>query len=359
MHGRYGQPCPDCGSPVQRIVYAANEANYCAQCQTGGRLLADRSLSRLLREDWPRTLDELERRRKRTGSDSFRNATSQPWLTVSGFRALDVQAPVIQLEGRVVAGRLLGDDVHEPVAQVLARQAREVGPADHVGDESRYVAASGCTTGDASRLVRTSTKPAATRRCAVVVGVGKLPGTAPRRGSRARTQAPAARARRTCRAGAGCSGPPPHWATRRPPGFERAEDALKKRRMIEHPVERRRAEHGIRTPGTAAAPRRRRAAKLTLCANRGARCARATCSMFGGDVERDDMSAGRRSSSFSVSRPVPHPTSSTHSSPSSGSRASTAHAPRDVRVRHAVIRLGVPFRASLALFAWLATVSNT
>jgi formamidopyrimidine-DNA glycosylase len=64
VHGRYGQPCPDCGSPVQRVVYAANEANYCANCQTGGRLLADRSLSRLLREDWPRTPDELERRRK-------------------------------------------------------------------------------------------------------------------------------------------------------------------------------------------------------------------------------------------------------------------------------------------------------
>ena len=64
VHGRYGQPCPDCGSPVQRVVYAANEANYCATCQTGGRLLADRSLSRLLREDWPRTLDELERRKR-------------------------------------------------------------------------------------------------------------------------------------------------------------------------------------------------------------------------------------------------------------------------------------------------------
>jgi formamidopyrimidine-DNA glycosylase len=63
VHGRYRQPCPDCGSPVQRIVYAENEANYCATCQTGGRLLADRSLSRLLRDDWPRTLDELERRR--------------------------------------------------------------------------------------------------------------------------------------------------------------------------------------------------------------------------------------------------------------------------------------------------------
>ena len=63
VHGRYRQPCPDCGAPVQRIVYAANEANYCAICQTGGRLLADRSLSRLLKDDWPRTLEELERRR--------------------------------------------------------------------------------------------------------------------------------------------------------------------------------------------------------------------------------------------------------------------------------------------------------
>jgi formamidopyrimidine-DNA glycosylase len=64
VHGRYGHPCPVCGSPVQRIVYASNEANYCAVCQTGGRLLADRSLSRLLRDDWPRTLDELERKRR-------------------------------------------------------------------------------------------------------------------------------------------------------------------------------------------------------------------------------------------------------------------------------------------------------
>jgi formamidopyrimidine-DNA glycosylase len=64
VHGRYGKPCPVCGTPVQRIVYAANEANYCPTCQTGGRLLADRALSRLLREDWPRTLEELERRRR-------------------------------------------------------------------------------------------------------------------------------------------------------------------------------------------------------------------------------------------------------------------------------------------------------
>ena len=60
VHGRYGKPCPTCGAKVQRIRYAANETNYCARCQTGGRLLADRALSRLLREDWPRTLEELE-----------------------------------------------------------------------------------------------------------------------------------------------------------------------------------------------------------------------------------------------------------------------------------------------------------
>jgi len=63
VHGRYGKPCPVCGSPVQRIRYAENEANYCARCQTGGKLLADRALSRLLRDDWPRTLEELESRR--------------------------------------------------------------------------------------------------------------------------------------------------------------------------------------------------------------------------------------------------------------------------------------------------------
>ena len=64
VHGRYGKPCPRCGAPVQRIVYARNEANYCAPCQTDGRLLADRALSRLLREDWPKTLEEAERRRR-------------------------------------------------------------------------------------------------------------------------------------------------------------------------------------------------------------------------------------------------------------------------------------------------------
>jgi formamidopyrimidine-DNA glycosylase len=62
VHGRYKKPCPRCGSPVQRIAYASNEANYCARCQNGGKLLADRGLSRLLRGDWPKTLDELEER---------------------------------------------------------------------------------------------------------------------------------------------------------------------------------------------------------------------------------------------------------------------------------------------------------
>jgi formamidopyrimidine-DNA glycosylase len=64
VHGRFGQPCPDCGAPVQRIVHAENEINYCARCQTGGRLLADRALSRLLHQDWPRTLEEMEERRR-------------------------------------------------------------------------------------------------------------------------------------------------------------------------------------------------------------------------------------------------------------------------------------------------------
>ena len=65
VHGKYGKPCPRCGSKVQRIRYAANETNYCPQCQTGGKLLADRALSRLLREDWPRTMEELEALKKR------------------------------------------------------------------------------------------------------------------------------------------------------------------------------------------------------------------------------------------------------------------------------------------------------
>jgi formamidopyrimidine-DNA glycosylase len=67
VHGRHGQPCPVCGSAIQRIAYAENETNYCARCQTGGRLLADRALSRLLKEDWPRTIQELEELRSARG----------------------------------------------------------------------------------------------------------------------------------------------------------------------------------------------------------------------------------------------------------------------------------------------------
>jgi formamidopyrimidine-DNA glycosylase len=66
VHGRYGQPCPRCGEKVQRIRYASNETNYCARCQTGGKLLADRALSRLLREDWPSSLEEMEERKAGT-----------------------------------------------------------------------------------------------------------------------------------------------------------------------------------------------------------------------------------------------------------------------------------------------------
>ncbi len=64
VHGKFDQPCPACGAPIQRIRYATKESNYCAACQTGGKLLADRGLSRLLKQDWPRTLEELEQRRK-------------------------------------------------------------------------------------------------------------------------------------------------------------------------------------------------------------------------------------------------------------------------------------------------------
>ena len=65
VHGKYKEPCPRCGDPVQRIVRSSNEVNYCATCQTGGKLLADRSLSRLLKGDWPKTLEELEELKRR------------------------------------------------------------------------------------------------------------------------------------------------------------------------------------------------------------------------------------------------------------------------------------------------------
>ncbi|MCY3746554.1 MAG: formamidopyrimidine-DNA glycosylase, partial [Acidobacteria bacterium] len=74
VHGRFGQPCPDCGSPVQRVRRAENEFNYCATCQTGGRLLADRAMSRLLRKKWPRTLKAAEERRRRLTSPDAERA---------------------------------------------------------------------------------------------------------------------------------------------------------------------------------------------------------------------------------------------------------------------------------------------
>ena len=75
VHGKFGKPCPVCGSPVQRIVHAENETNYCAKCQTGGKLLADRSLSRLLKDDWPRTLEELEEGRRSRPLKTMSNRT--------------------------------------------------------------------------------------------------------------------------------------------------------------------------------------------------------------------------------------------------------------------------------------------
>ncbi len=70
VHGKFGQPCPRCGTKIQRIRYADNETDYCPQCQTGGKLLADRGLSRLLKQDWPRTLDELESLKRKAGAPS-------------------------------------------------------------------------------------------------------------------------------------------------------------------------------------------------------------------------------------------------------------------------------------------------
>jgi len=75
-HGKYGQPCPQCGTPIQRIVYAARETNYCPECQTGGRLLADRALSRLLGKDWPRSLEEMEALRDGSGASGRPRARS-------------------------------------------------------------------------------------------------------------------------------------------------------------------------------------------------------------------------------------------------------------------------------------------
>jgi formamidopyrimidine-DNA glycosylase len=80
VHGRYGQPCPVCGTLVQRIVYAENETNYCPRCQTGGKLLADRSLSRLLKDDWPRSIEELEEGRAKNDGVPSRRGRRGPGL---------------------------------------------------------------------------------------------------------------------------------------------------------------------------------------------------------------------------------------------------------------------------------------
>jgi len=90
VHGRYGKPCPKCGTPVQRIVYAANEANYCPTCQTGGRLLADRALSRLLGADWPRTLEELEEQRAKGKEQSAKDhGAKRPARRTKGSPVID------------------------------------------------------------------------------------------------------------------------------------------------------------------------------------------------------------------------------------------------------------------------------
>jgi formamidopyrimidine-DNA glycosylase len=87
VHGRYEKPCPVCGAPVQRIRYAENETNYCARCQTGGKLLADRGLSRLLKGDWPRSLDELEEGRFRAGRNAMTEDPQDREPPVSGSPA--------------------------------------------------------------------------------------------------------------------------------------------------------------------------------------------------------------------------------------------------------------------------------
>ena len=118
MHGKFGKPCPVCGEPVQRIVYAHNEANYCARCQTGGRLLSDRALSRLLRQDWPRTLDEMENRTARVSRFAGRFAPSghgeyrlfQRWIRFNGVGALgSVQLAVLGCSSAPTAALSLRD----------------------------------------------------------------------------------------------------------------------------------------------------------------------------------------------------------------------------------------------------------
>jgi formamidopyrimidine-DNA glycosylase len=109
VHGKYGQPCPVCSTKVQRIVYADNEANYCPTCQTEGRLLADRSLSRLLKEDWPRSLEELEERKAQrvtpvAPAPAPLAPTSPPPLAPPAPAATPAAAPAPRAPGRRKAG---------------------------------------------------------------------------------------------------------------------------------------------------------------------------------------------------------------------------------------------------------------
>jgi formamidopyrimidine-DNA glycosylase len=80
VHGKYGKPCPVCGTPIQHIVYAENECNYCPKCQTGGKLLADRSLSRLLKGDWPKTMEELDEMKAAHRKDAKAQRTARKKL---------------------------------------------------------------------------------------------------------------------------------------------------------------------------------------------------------------------------------------------------------------------------------------
>lgn len=95
VHGRYREPCPVCGAPVQRLVYAENEANYCARCQTGGTVLADRSLSKLLKDDWPRTLEDWE------GCESLPDAASRA-DQAAHTRVHETRRPLTPLRARAV-----------------------------------------------------------------------------------------------------------------------------------------------------------------------------------------------------------------------------------------------------------------
>jgi formamidopyrimidine-DNA glycosylase len=119
VHGKYGEPCPVCGTKVQRIVYADNEANYCPTCQTEGRLLADRSLSRLLKEDWPRTLEELEDRRRGAVTRAAPVPTSATKRATAGTKSILPSRPASAAPSE--AGP---DDVRPPSASARLKRTR-------------------------------------------------------------------------------------------------------------------------------------------------------------------------------------------------------------------------------------------